>query len=291
MYCVLKRLLAAIFLCAAWVSSGSAQNAVFRFTTIPDQDDAVLVKRFEKLASYFQNKLGVNAEYVPLVSYEAAVKAFIAGEVQFGWFGGFSSLIVRKAIPGSELVAQGEKDQGFKAYFIAHASSGIRASKGFPQGLRGKSFLFGAPMSTSGRLVPEYWIRQQFGQSSREVFSRVSFSGDHSSTLDLVQAGVADVGALDYTVFERAQREGKVDPSKVTVVWETPPFPDAVFVLRGGVNRTFGEGFNAKVRQAVVELDDEDILKAFGRPKFVPASNAQYEFVESLAAALAAEER
>lgn len=77
----------------------------------------------------------------------------------------------------------------------------------------------------------------------------------------------------------------------MTVVWETPPFPDAVFVLRGGVNRTFGEGFNAKVRQAVVELDDEDILKAFGRPKFVPASNAQYEFVESLAAALAAEER
>ena len=32
----------------------------------------------------------------------------------------------------------------------------------------------------------------------------------------------------------------------------------------------FGEGFNAKVRQAVVDLDDEDILKAFGRPNSCP---------------------
>jgi phosphonate transport system substrate-binding protein len=145
-------------------------------------------------------------------------------------------------------------------------------------------------MSTSGRLVPEYWVRRQFGQSSKDVFSRVNFSGDHSSTLDLVQAGAADVGALDYTVFEKAQREGKIDPSKVSVVWQTPPFPDYVFVLRGGVNKVFGEDFNAKVGQAVVDLDDEDILKAFGRPKFVPASNTQYEFIETLASALAAEE-
>ncbi len=189
MFCVLKRLLAGILLCAAWVSSGAAQGPVFRFTAVPDQDDAVLVQRFEKLAGYFRNKLGVDVEYVPFASYEAAVKAFMAGEVQFGWFGGFSGLIVRKAIPGSEFVAQGEKDQSFKTYFIAHASSGIRPSKGFPQEMRGKSFLFGSPMSTSGRLVPEYWIQQQFGQSSKEVFSRVSFSGDHASTLDLISGG------------------------------------------------------------------------------------------------------
>lgn len=290
MYCVLRRLLAGMFLCVAWFSIAAAQNPVFRFTAVPTQDDAVLVQRFEKLAGYFQKKLGVNAEYVPLASYEAAVKAFMLGEVQLGWFGGFSGLIARTAIPGSEFVAQGEKDQSFKTYFIAHASSGIKPSKGLPGEMRGKSILFGSPMSTSGRLVPEYWVRRQFGQSSKEVFSRVSFSGDHSSTLDLVQAGAADVGALDYTVFEKAQREGKIDPSKVTVVWQTPPFPDYVFVLRGGVNKVFGEDFNAKVGQAVVDLDDEDILKAFGRPKFVPASNTQYEFIETLASALAAEE-
>ena len=80
MYCVLKRLLAGIFLCAAGFSTGAAQNPVFRFTAVPTQDDAVLVQRFEKLAGYFQKKLGVNAEYVPLASYEAAVKAFMLGK-------------------------------------------------------------------------------------------------------------------------------------------------------------------------------------------------------------------
>ncbi len=290
MFCVLRRLLAGILVCTAWISSGFAQAPVFQFTAVPDQDDVVLVQRFEKFAAHFQQKLGVNARYVPVSSYEAAVKAFISGQVQLAWFGGFSGLIARMAIPGSEFVAQGEKDRNFKTYFIAHNSSGIKPSKEFPQDIRGKSFLFGSPISTAGRLVPEYWIRQELGQSSRNVFSRVSFSGDHASTLDLIQAGAAEVGALDYTVFEAAQRAGKIDPSKVAVIWETPPFPDYGFVLRGGLDGTFGEGFGGKVKQAILDLTDEEILKAFGRPRFVPASNAEYGFIEKLASALAAEE-
>jgi phosphonate transport system substrate-binding protein len=290
MFCVFRRLLAAIFLCMPCLSSGFAQAPVFQYTAVPDQDDAVLAQRYEKFAAHFRQKLGVNARYVPVTSYEAAVKAFVSGEVQLAWFGAFSGLIARMAVPGSEFVAQGEKDKNFKTYFIAHRSSGVGTSKDFPQEIRGKSFLFGSPMSTAGRLVPEYWIRQQFGQSSKNVFSRISFSGDHASTLDLVQAGAAEVGALDYTVFEAAQRAGKIDPSRVSVIWETPPFPDYGFVLRGGVNATFGEGFSEKVRQAILDVSDGEILKAFGRPQFVPASNAEYGFIEKLASALVAEE-
>jgi phosphonate transport system substrate-binding protein len=151
--------------------------------------------------------------------------------------------------------------------------------------------IFGSSISTSGRLIPEYWIRRYFEKSSKDVFSRVSFSGDHESTLDLVQAGAAEIGALDYTVFEAAQKAGKVDPRRVTVIWETPSFPDTAFIIRGDVNRIFGEGFNRKVKQILVDLDDEEVLKSFSRRRFIPASNDQYEFIEELASILENEER
>jgi phosphonate transport system substrate-binding protein len=290
MSCRSWRLFIGLLSFLSWMSGAFAENPVFYFTTIPDQDEAALIKRFEKLAPYLESKLGVHAVYVPVNSYETAVKAFASGQVQLGWFGAFSGVKARHAVPGSEIIAQGEKDKNFKSYFIAHVSAGIKPSKNFPKEIEGKSFVFGSPISTSGRLIPEFWIRRQFDRGPKEVFSRVSFSGDHSSTLDLVQAGAAEIGAMDYTVFEAAEKAGKVDAAKVSVIWETPPFPDTAFIIRGDVNRVFGDGFSARVKQTIVALSDPEILKSFGRQKFVEASNEQYEFIEELASLLESEE-
>jgi phosphonate transport system substrate-binding protein len=291
MFWLPARLVAGILLSVMWITLSFAQNPVLYFTAVPDRDEAALLKRFGGLALYLEKKLGIRAYYVPMDSYDAAVNAFVSGKVQLGWFGAYSGVKARHAVAGSEVIAQGEKDRNYKTYFIAHASSGVMPSKNFPYGIQGKTIVFGSPISTSGRLIPEYWIRRQFQKTPKEVFSRVSFSGDHDSTLDLVQAGVAEIGAMDYTVFEAAQAAGKIDPSKVAVIWETPTFPDTAFILRGDVNRRFGEGFNQKVKQVLVDLDDKEILQAFGRPGFVPASNEQYEFIEELASILENEER
>src|SRR5579862_8408123 len=57
-------------------------------------------------------------------------------------------------------------------------------------GIEGKTFLFGARSSTSGRVMPEYFIRNHFaGKTPEKIFSRFGFSGDHSRTLQLVQSG------------------------------------------------------------------------------------------------------
>ncbi len=285
------RLFLGVFLSALCHSTGFAQKPAFAFTAIPDQDEAVLFRRFEKIAAYLQGKLGLPVTYVPLNSYEAAVGAFTAGRVQLAWFGGYTGVRARHAVPGSVTIAQGLEDIAFKSYFIAHVSSGLKPSMDFPLGIEGKTIVFGSPISTSGRLVPEYWIRRRLGKSPREAFPRVSFSGDHSSTLDLVQSGVVEIGALDYTVFEAAKKAGAVDPAKVTVIWETPPFPDYAFVIRGDADATFGDGFAQKVKQALLDLDDKDILKSFARSKFVPASNEQYEFIEELVTSIEANDR
>lgn len=263
-----------------------AQSPTFVFTAIPDQDETRLVERFTRFAKYLEAKLSVPVKYVPVKTYPAAVTAFINNDVQLAWFGGFTGVQARHAVPGSEAIAQGAEDVNFKSYFIASRETGLKFSKDFPAGIQGRTFLFGSRSSTSGRVMPEYFIRQHFpGKTPDEIFSRVGFSGDHSRTLQLVQSGAYQVGVLDYTVYEVEKKAGRVDESRVLVIWESPTFPDYQFTIRGDVDKQFGAGFKDRVRQAIVSLDDPEILGYFARSKFIPASNGQYAPIEQVAAA------
>jgi len=263
-----------------------ATTPTFVFTAIPDQDETRLVERFSHFAKYLEPRLGAPVKYVPVKTYPAAVTAFINGDVQLAWFGGFTGVQARHAVPGSEAIAQGAEDVSFKSYFIANSETGLKSSTEFPAAIEGKTFTFGSRSSTSGRVMPEYFIRKHFsGRGPDEIFKRVGFSGDHSRTLQLVQSGAYQVGVMDYTVYEVEKKAGRVDESRVSVIWQTPTFPDYQFTIRGDVDKTFGPGFKDKVRQAILSLDDPEILGYFARSKFVPASNAEYAPIEEVAAA------
>ena len=110
----------------------------FVFTAIPDQDEARLRERFDKVAVYLTRELGVETRYIPVKSYAAAVTAFRNDQVQLAWFGGLSGVRARQLVDGSEAIAQGVEDPAFETYFIAHASTGLTASEAFPQRDRGQ---------------------------------------------------------------------------------------------------------------------------------------------------------
>ncbi|WCS26766.1 putative selenate ABC transporter substrate-binding protein [Methylobacterium sp. NMS14P] len=248
------------------------------FTGIPDQDESRLVERFGKVAAYLEARLGVPVRYIPVKSYPAAVTAFTNGQVQLAWFGGFTGVQARKAVPGSQAIAQGAEDAAFKTYLIANAATGLKPEKDFPKDVAGKTFTFGARASTSGRLMPEYFIRQAFpGKTPEQVFARVGFSGDHTRTIQLVQSGAFAVGAVDYSVWDLDSKAGKVDPKAVAVIWESPTFPDYQWTVRGDVEQTYGAGFTDRLRAALTGIADPAILEPFGRSKFIPVTNAAYE--------------
>ena len=265
----------AAFLLLLSVSTATAEKT-FRFSAIPDQDTARLQERFDAIAAYLSDKLGVDAEYIPVKSYAASVQAFKNDEVQLAWFGGLSGVKARRAVPGSKAIAQGEEDLAFVSYFIAHSSTGLKESKKFPQGIRGKTFTFGSKGSTSGRLMPEFYLRKHLGGAPSEVFERHGFSGDHSKTIALVQSGAWQVGALNYKVWETELKEGKIDTDKVSIIWPTPTYPDYNWSIRGDVEGKYGKGFIDRVQQALLKMEDRNLLDRFPRAKFVPADNSMY---------------
>ena len=249
----------------------------FVFTAIPDEDETRLRQRFDKVAAYLSKQLGVKVRYAPVKSYAAAVTAFRNNQVQLAWFGGLSGVRARRLVPGSQALAQGSEDQFFITYFIAHASTGLKLGDGLPSGIAGKTFTFGSKGSTSGRLMPEFYVRKHFNKSPDEVFSRVGFSGDHSRTIALVQSGAYLIGAVNFKVWENEMKAGRIDTSKVAVIWKTPPYPDYHWTIRGEVDKAFGAGFTARVKKALLNLTDSALLASFPRESFVSAKNSDYE--------------
>jgi phosphonate transport system substrate-binding protein len=79
---------------------------------------------------------------------------------------------------------------------------------------------------------------------------------------------------LDYSVYETEKKAGNVDENKVRVIWETPPYTDYHFSIRGDVDAIFGAGFKEKVRR---------ILAQFDRSSFIAAKNDDFNKIEEIA--------
>lgn len=255
----------------------------FIFTAIPDEDETRLQERFEAVADYLAQTLEVKVRFVPVKSYAAAVSAFRNDQVQLAWFGGLSGVQAREQVPGSQALAQGAEDAEFMTYFIAHKSTGLKPDSGLNDALQKMTFTFGSKGSTSGRLMPEYYLREQFGKAPEEVFSRVGFSGNHSRTASLVASGAYQLGALNYSVWENEGAAGNIDTDSVHVIWKTPRYPDYQWTVRGDADKRFGKGFTERLRKALLELKDPELLARFPRSGFIPASNEDYAIIRDVA--------
>ena len=254
----------------------------FYFSAIPDQDETKLKERFSKLATYLSTELSVDAKFIPIKSYSASIAAFRNKQVQLAWFGGFSGVKARQIVPNSIAIAQGIKDKEFRSYIIANVKTGLEYSDEFPQTIKNKTFSFGSKGSTSGRLMPEYFIREHLKKAPSKIFSKVGYSGNHTKTIALVQSGAYQVGAVNFKVWDTAFKAGKIDTSKVKIIWKTPTFPDYQFTVHGDLDTTYGDGFTAKLKATLLNLKDKEILKSFDRSGFIEAKNSDFDPILSV---------
>ncbi|VAW50427.1 ABC transporter, substrate-binding protein (cluster 12, methionine/phosphonates) [hydrothermal vent metagenome] len=246
------------------------------FSSIPDYNQAQLKQRFDKIARYLSSELAIPVKYAPVKSYASAVTAFKNNQIQLAWFSGLSGVRARSLVPGSEAIAQGIEDAEFKTYFIANRSTGIKLSTKFPSKIAGKNFTFASKGSTSGRIMPEFFIREHLKQSSDEVFNRVDFSGSQSRVISLVQLGAYQVGVVNFKVWQRDLAARRINLNKVSIIWKSPTYSNYQWSVRGDIDSVWGKGFKQKIKQALINMKDPKLLKAFPRSAFISASNNDY---------------
>jgi len=269
-------------------TTGKTEAKPLVMGAIPDQDPQKLQRQYEKLASYLEKELGVPVEYKPVTDYAAAVTAFKVGDLELVWFGGLTGVQARLQVPGADAIAQRDVDEQFHSLFIANKQSGltpIKDSAGLQQ-LKGRTFTFGSESSTSGRLMPQYFL-EQAGVKLEDFKGQPGFSGDHDKTIKLVEAGTYEVGAVNEKVWQKRVATTEVDLRKVDVIWRSPAYYDYHWVINPEVKTQYGEEFAKKVQDAFLKLDpnvpeQKEILDLFEAEKFITTQNSNYAQIEEV---------
>ena len=251
---------------------------VLRVSAIPDEAPTELLRKFKPLGQYLEQQLGMDVRFIPVTDYAAVVESLAANRVDLAWLGGFTFVQARLKTGNAIPLVQREQDRTFTSKFIT-ADPAVKTL----QDLQGKSFVFGSISSTSGSLMPRYFMAQD-NIKPEQFFSRVAYSGAHDATAAWVQAGKADAGVLNASVWDKLVAKGKVDTSKVRVLATTPPYFDYNWTVRGDLD----PALTAKIKAAFLALDPANpehkaILDLQAAERFIATSPENYRSIEEAA--------
>jgi phosphonate transport system substrate-binding protein len=251
-------------------------------SAIPDQDADRLQRLYGSLAKYLSSELKVEVKYTPVTDYAASVTAFKVGDLDLVWYGGLTGTQARLQVPGAHALVQRDIDGEFHSVIIANKARGIASLVE----LKGHTFTFGSESSTSGRLMPQYFLSKE-GVSVTDFKGEPGFSGSHDKTVKLVAAGAYDAGALNEQVWKNYVDKNAPELAQVKLIWTTPSFHDYHWVIHPNVMTRYGADFPRRVEEAFLKLDgkvpeQKEVLDLFGARKFVLTEDTNYKEIEAI---------
>lgn len=252
-------------------ASDASRPPVLRVSMIPNTDPGKIVRESQALVAYLEKETGAKVELTVPTNYAAVVEAVANDQVDIAYLGGFTYVQASKRAGVSPLV-QRERDRNFHSVFITHPGSGIDGLAD----LTGRTFAFGDVNSTSGHLMPEYFMRQN--NVDPEVIAKAVYTGGHDATALAVANRKVDAGAMDEAVFERMTKEGKLDPGKVKVFYTTPPFFDYVWAARQGLDPRLADKFSAAfLKMSAADPSQKSILDLLSATGYERANDSDYD--------------
>ena len=225
---------------------------------IPADDAEEMLRNYEPIQEYLSKELGIPVEIQVTSDYTAAIEAMRAKHIDMAWFGPFSYIIAHN-VAGAEAIVNGVKESTgsatYKSVIVANKDSGIKTL----EDLKGKSFAFVDPASTSGNLIPRKMLIEN-GIDPDNDFSTSYYAGTHNAMMYAVANGKVDVGATGDNVYERMVKEGEIDSEKNIIIHESEPIPGSPIVVRGDLPKIL----KLRIQLALIKMDQQTIHKVSG---------------------------
>lgn len=255
-----------------------------RVGLLPTDDRERLMETHTPLINFISQELGIPYRILVAEDYDDGLRLFGAGMVDLADFEGMGFVRAHREHGARPLVMR-EVDARFTSVFLARPGEGDEVAD-----FRGKTIAFGSEHSTSGHWMPRYFLKTILEIEPETVFDRVNFSGQHDRTALMVQAGEADLGVVDGIIARRMWDDGRLNRDKVHLLWETPTYPNHVWV----VPRDMGESDRHMILNAFLKLSWEEeghhaILERLGSKGYLPASVSDFAMLGQVAAFLGVE--
>src|SRR2546422_2551075 len=170
-------------------------------------------------------------------------------------------------------------------FFFSSRRRHTRCSRDWSSDVCSSDLTFGSVGSTSGHLMPRYFLLQAGINPERDL-KQVAYSGAHDATALWVETGKVEAGALNFLVWDKLVQQKKVDLTKVNVFYTTPPYVDYVWTARGDLDK----GLQERIVSAFLKLDYNNpehrrLLDLHRTKKYIRANDADWKGTEEAAIA------
>jgi phosphonate transport system substrate-binding protein len=246
----------ALAACGTSVSSSATANSThpgwpstITIGSIPTENATQLAESLQPIAQMITKKLGVQVKTFAGTSYAALIEAQKAHKVDLVEYGPLSYYIAKNQGIGVEnigILVQSATDNG-NYHSIGWANSSetsVHSLKDFA----GKKTCFVDPASTSGYLFPTYGLMQAGVNATTGV--KPVFAGAHDASVEAIAKGTCQVGFSEDTIISELEQSGKVKPSQIRKVWESPVIPGSPIAVSTNLPASF--------RSALEKVLDDD---------------------------------
>ncbi len=276
---MLKKLLAlAIFSITplAWTQGVQAQE--INFGLISTESSQNLKQNWLPLFADLERQTGIKAKPFFASDYAGIIEGMRFKKVQAAWLGNKSAM---EAVDrsGAEVFAQqvaADGSLGYYSHLVVHRDSPLSSVEDVLKNGKSLSFGNGDPNSTSGFLVPGFYVFAKNNVDAKKLF-RVSRAANHETNLLTVAMKQVDVATANSEALERLEI---VQPEKfkaIKVIWTSPLIPsDPILMLKDLPEATKQKLKDFFYGYGKTDAKEKEILMNIGKlAGFQASTNAQ----------------
>jgi len=247
---------------------------------IPSEDSRAMIANSQAMMDMLSRSLGMPVKPFVAADYNGVIEALRSRRLDVAYLGPFS-YVLGASVANIEAFAVAETKKAgrtnYHSLIVAHKDSGIRTLAD----LKGRSFAFVDPTSTSGHLFPKAGLLKA-GFDPDKAFGRVIFSGSHDSNAVAVQNRKIDAVAIADRILDSAIAKGQARREDLVVVWKSDPIPESPTVWR----KDLDPQLKKRVQAAFLEVkdipwSDQGLLNGFH-----PTNDAAYDVIRETARVL-----
>ncbi|MFN6514873.1 MAG: phosphonate ABC transporter substrate-binding protein [Nostoc sp. CreGUA01] len=273
--------------CTSSSSSDAANIKEINFGVLSTESQSNQKPLWEPFAAVMSKEIGIPVKPFYVTQYAALIEAMRFGKVQVAWLGGKPYLEAVK-LADVEAFAQVVSDDGQKGYYshlivnkdnpIAAEAKAQGGDKYVVKNAAKLTFAFNDPNSTSGFLVPSYYIFTKNKVDPKKAFKRLIFAGSHEACALAVANKKVDVATVSN---EGLYRLGKTNPEarkKIEIIWESPIIPSDPLAYR----QDLSADIKKKFQDFFYNYKDAKILNPLKVSGFVPAEDKTWNPIREL---------
>jgi len=259
------------------------------FGIISTESQDNLKPKWEPFLAAMEEGIGRPVEGFFATDYAGVIEAMGAGKIQLAWYGG-KSYIEAAERSDAEAFAQTVASDGSKGYYshlITNKDNPILESIDTEAGdgdqfvvanADSLTFAFNDPNSTSGFLVPSYYVFASNGVNPEQAFSELVYAGSHEATAQAVANDQVDVATNNSESLVDLAKSDPAALENIQVIWTSPVIPSDPLAYRNDLP----DCLKAELQEFFYSYKDEAVLGDLEWQGFDEADDTTWNTVREL---------